>query len=134
MGDKIRLETVRGETASLPLPTAKGVYDLCASIKATIVIPPREMRVIPTGVAIDFPAGHIGLLCASGALAARSSVAIINSPYVVKSRAPIEVYAMNHGQREVLVQPGQHIAQLAILAAVDASFLPVPEFSTEDKS
>ena len=95
-------------------PTDAGL-DLAAS--ETTQVAPRVVTLVPTGIAVAIPEGHVGILAARSSLAAKKSmtlangVGVIDSDYRGEIKAPIIPLDGCHN----LIQAGQKIAQLIIL-------------------
>jgi dUTP pyrophosphatase len=89
--------------------------DLHANEEATIA--PGERATVGTGVAVEIPAGHAGLVLPRSGLAARHGIALVNAPGLIDSgyRGEIRVLLLNTDRLEPFeVEPGDRIAQLVI--------------------
>jgi dUTP pyrophosphatase len=106
------------EDASMPTrahPDDAGL-DLHAVEAARIA--PRERASVGTGVAVEIPAGHAGLILPRSGLAARHGIALVNAPGLIDSgyRGEIRALLLNADPREpFLVEPGDRIAQLVVI-------------------
>ena len=92
-------------------------YDLHALEPATLA--PGERATIRTGIAIELPAGHAGLVVPRSGLAARHGIAIVNAPGLVDSgyRGELKVLLLNtDATASFAVSAGDRIAQLVIVA------------------
>ena len=92
-------------------------YDLCALEAATLA--PGERATIGTGVAIELPAGHAGLVLPRSGLAARHGIAIVNAPGLIDAgyRGELRVLLLNTDRSQAFeVAAGDRIAQLVIVA------------------
>lgn len=92
-------------------------YDLCAIAAARLA--PGQRATIPTGIAIELPAGHAGLVLARSGLAARHGIAIVNAPGLIDAgyRGELKVLLLNTDREASFeVSPGDRIAQLVIVA------------------
>lgn len=92
-------------------------YDLCALHDATLG--PGERATIGTGIAIELPAGHAGLVLPRSGLAARHGIAIVNAPGLIDSgyRGELKVLLLNTDRDErFTMAAGDRIAQLVIVA------------------
>ena len=97
--------------------------DLCA-LEPT-VLAPGERAVVPTGIAIEIPAGRAGLILPRSGLAARHGIAIVNAPGLIDSgyRGELKVVLLNTDSAQSFeIAAGDRIAQLVVVA-VD---LPAP--------
>jgi len=92
-------------------------YDLCAVEGATLQ--PGERATVRTGVAIELPAGHAGLVVPRSGLAARHGIAIVNAPGLIDAgyRGELKVLLLNTDASTAFeIAPGDRIAQLVIVA------------------
>ena len=95
--------------------TAAGL-DLCACLEAPLVLAPGERALVPTGIAVEIPAGHEGQVRPRSGLAIRHGVTLLNTPGTVDAdyRGEVGVILVNLGQQPHRVQPGDRIAQLIV--------------------
>jgi dUTP pyrophosphatase len=80
-------------------------------------IGPGERWSIGTGIAVEIPEGHAGLVLPRSGLAKRHGIALVNSPGLIDSgyRGEIRVLLLNTDPAETFrVEPGDRIAQLTI--------------------
>ena len=107
--------------------------DLHALEAATIG--PGERAAIGTGIAVEIPPGHAGLVLPRSGLAAEHGIALVNSPGLIDSgyRGEVRVLLLNTDRdRSFELEPGDRIAQLLVtrltaaepVAAVDLVELP----------
>jgi dUTP pyrophosphatase len=105
-------------------------YDLHALEPASLA--PGERATIRTGIAIELPPGHAGLVVPRSGLAARHGIAIVNAPGLIDAgyRGEVQVLLLNtDGAATFDVRAGDRIAQLVIVAVaapevVEADGLP----------
>ena len=115
--ESIRVKLLR-QGAKLPAygsSEAAGA-DLYACLDAPVTIAPGTTAFIPTGIALEVPAGCAGLIYARSGLACKRGLAPANKVGVVDSdyRGEILVALYNHGQTEQTVESGERIAQFVI--------------------
>ena len=96
--------------------------DLYACVDAPVTIQPGETVFIPTGIALEVPEGCAGLVYARSGLACKRGLAPANKVGVVDSdyRGEIRVGLTNLSDTPYTVQPGDRIAQLAVMPVVQA--------------
>jgi dUTP pyrophosphatase len=78
---------------------------------------PGERWSVGTGVAVEIPAGHAGLVLPRSGLAKRHGIALVNSPGLIDAgyRGELRVLLLNTDPAEIFrVEPGDRIAQLVI--------------------
>jgi dUTP pyrophosphatase len=105
------------EEARLPSRAHDGDagLDLYASEAATIE--PGARASVGTGVAVEIPPGHAGLVLPRSGLAARHGIALVNAPGLIDAgyRGEIRVLLLNTDRAEQFdIGPGDRIAQLLI--------------------
>ena len=89
--------------------------DLCA-VEPT-VLGPGERASVPTGVAVEIPPGHAGLVLPRSGLALRHGIAVVNSPGLIDAgyRGELRVLLLNTDRNEPFsITPGDRIAQLVL--------------------
>ena len=104
-------------SADLPTrahPTDAGL-DLYAA--ETVHVIPNQVTLVPTGVAVAIPEGHVGILAARSSLASKKSMTLANGVGIIDSdyRGEIKVPIIPLDGCHNLIQAGQKIAQLIIL-------------------
>ena len=112
--------------ASLPAYGSAGAAgaDLTACIEAPMVIEPGQTAFVPTGIAMEVPAGCAGLVYARSGMACKQGLAPANKVGVIDSdyRGEILVALHNHGTQARTVEPGQRIAQLLITPVLTPAY------------
>ena len=99
--------------------------DLYACIDGETEIAPHATAVIPTGIAIELPLGHAGLIYARSGLATKKGLAPANKVGVVDCdyRGEVKVALHNHSEEAQKVAYGERIAQLVIAPYLTAQFV-----------
>lgn len=80
-------------------------------------IGPGERWSVGTGVAVEIPAGHAGLVLPRSGLAKEHGISLVNAPGLIDSgyRGEVRVLLLNTDPAEIFrVLPGDRIAQLVI--------------------
>jgi dUTP pyrophosphatase len=106
--------------------------DLYAAEQATIA-PAGGRAGVGTGIAVEIPAGHAGLVLPRSGLAAKHGIALANAPGLIDSgyRGELRVLLLNTDPSEPFeVAPGDRIGQLVIVAVATAE--PVEAEDLED--
>lgn len=132
MMDMISVKKLR-EGARLPAygsDQAAGA-DLYACLEAPVTVRPGETVWIPTGLALEVPAGCAGLVYARSGLACKKGLAPANKVGVIDSdyRGEVTVVLHNHGTQEQTITHGERIAQLLITPVLMPPYREVPELS-----
>lgn len=97
--------------------TGQRWLDLCACIDAPLLLPARGHAVVPTGIAIELPEGTAGFVFARSGLGIKHGIALANGVGVIDSDYTGEVCVglINQFDEPYQIQPGERIAQLAVL-------------------
>ena len=107
---------------NLPLPTYHSEHaaglNVVAGVPedAPVEIAPGSRALIPTGFAIEIPAGYEAQLRPRSGLALKSGVTLLNSPGTVDAdyRGEVKVLLVNLGSEPFTVRRGERIAQLVV--------------------
>ena len=86
------------------------------------VLGPGERSSVRTGIAVEIPAGHAGLVLPRSGLAARHGIALVNAPGLIDAgyRGEVRVLMLNTDREAPFtIAPGDRIAQL-VLVRVEA--------------
>jgi dUTP pyrophosphatase len=94
--------------------------DLCAS--GPVTIPPGGRAAVATGISIEIPPGHVGLVWPRSGLAVRHGIdtlaGVIDSDY----RGEVKVVLVNHGAEPFAIARGDRVAQLLVQPVLRARF------------
>jgi dUTP pyrophosphatase len=103
-------------------PAAAGA-DLRAS--EPLVIEPGGRAAVPTGLRLQVPAGHVGLVWPRSGLAVRHGIdtlaGVIDSDY----RGELRVVLVNHGKEPFAIAAGDRVAQLLLQPVARGRFQQV---------
>ena len=106
--------------------------DLIASEKT--VIRARGRSLVGTGIRLEIPEGHVGLIWPRSGLAIKNGIdcgaGVVDSCY----RGEIKVLLFNHSDTEFQIEPGDRIAQILIQKVERVQFIPVNELSETNRS
>jgi dUTP pyrophosphatase len=135
-----RLTIKRVGHLEVPLPAyqtagAAGL-DLCAALTASVVLPPGQHRLFPTGICVEIPEGFEGQVRPRSGLALRHGITVLNSPGTIDAdyRGELGVVLVNHGPNPVEIKPLDRIAQLVIAAVVKVQIDVVSSLSETDRA
>jgi dUTP pyrophosphatase len=96
------------------------------------MLAPGERAAIPTGIAVEIPAGHAGLVLPRSGLALRHGIALVNAPGLIDSgyRGELRVLLLNTDRREPFqIERGDRVAQLVVIRTEMVSVLEVQTLS-----
>lgn len=130
--DAIRVKKIRPNAV---IPTygscdAAGA-DLYACLEAPVTVAPGETMMIPTGLAMEIPQYHAGLIFARSSMGAKRGLAPANKVGVIDPdyRGEFMVALHNHSSQPQEVAPGERVAQLVIVPVVTPGFTECEELS-----
>lgn len=105
--------------------------DLYALLDDPVEIQPHETKFVRTGISVEIPEGYCGLIFARSSLGAKRGLAPANKVGVIDAdyRGEIMVTLHNHSEKAATVDPGERIAQLAIVPFLKAEFEEAAELS-----
>ncbi|MCQ2417261.1 MAG: dUTP diphosphatase [Oscillospiraceae bacterium] len=127
---KLTFQKLR-EGAVVPAPATKASagMDLSACITEDVVLPPHEIRIIPTGLSAAPDTDDVMLmLCARSGLACRYGIGLANGVGIIDAdyRGEICVALLNQSDKEFVVTAGMRIAQLIVVPII------MPEICTAE--
>ena len=91
--------------------------DLVAAIEDDVVIKSGDIKMIPTGIAIELPHNTEAQVRSRSGLAIKSGIAVVNGIGTIDEdyRGEICVGLINHSKVDFTVHRGDRIAQMAIM-------------------
>ena len=124
--------------ATMPAYGSSGAAgaDLTACLEEAVAIAPGQTAFIPTGIAMEVPAGCAGLIYARSGMACKQGLAPANKVGVIDSdyRGEIVVALHNHSSETRTVEPGQRIAQMLITPVLTPPYEAAEELSDTVRS
>lgn len=132
------------ETAQMPVRSTPGAaaYDLFADSHARLNAW-HGNAVISTGVAVQLPAGHVGMLCSRSGLAAKNQTFVLNSPGLIDEdyRGELKVILARLTDNvvwpdldaDIVIEPGMRIAQLMVMPVAHLAWERVDEFEQTER-
>ena len=110
--------------------------DLCACVDEAVTIAPRQIVSLPTGIAIALPsADYVALVFARSGLGIKHGIALANGVGVIDSdyRGEIRVGLVNQSDAPYTIQPGDRVAQLAVVPVVQAQIIPCADLDETER-
>jgi dUTP pyrophosphatase len=125
------------DDARLPTRAHEGDagYDLYAVEAATIG--PGARAMVATGIAIELPERHAGLVLARSGLAARHGIALVNAPGLIDAgyRGELKVLLLNTDREQPFeIAPGDRIAQLVVTRIETPDLVEVDELPPSSRA
>jgi dUTP pyrophosphatase len=106
------------EEAVLPSRAHEGDAGLDLYACEAAHLGPEERWSVGTGVAVEVPDGHAGLVLPRSGLAREHGISLVNAPGLIDSgyRGELRVLLLNTDPAEIFrVEPGERIAQLVVV-------------------
>jgi dUTP pyrophosphatase len=134
----LEIRTVRVDPgAALPKAARPGDAGLDLRSSVALTVPAGGGRaLVPTGIAIELPAGRAGLVLPRSGLALRHGVTVLNSPGLIDSgyRGEISVVLVNHDRlADFEVGVGDRVAQLVVVAVDEPGLIEVARLSESER-
>jgi dUTP pyrophosphatase len=113
------------------LPTRAHLGDAGLDLYAVepAVLAPGDRASIPTGIAVEIPPGHAGLVLPRSGLAARHGISVVNAPGLIDAdyRGEVRVLLLNTDREQAFeLAAGDRIAQLVVVAVAIGEVDEVP--------
>ena len=125
--------TLVGEGGVLPAYASAGAAGADLRASEDVEIPPGGRAAVPTGLRLQLPPEHVGLVWPRSGLAVRHGIdtlaGVIDSDY----RGEVRVVLVNHGQTVFPVAAGDRIAQLLVQRVERAAFVAAAALEDTDR-
>lgn len=136
----VKVLRLRAEDADLPLPryatSGSAGMDLHAAVREPLVLAPGERAMVPTGLALQLPAGFEGQVRPRSGLAAKHGLTLLNSPGTIDAdyRGEVRVILVNLGREPYTVERGHRVAQLVVAPVAQARIVEVEGLDSTERS
>jgi dUTP pyrophosphatase len=122
----------------LPVPSKPHEADAALDLFARIGVTLSSMtgaRLVPTGIAVAIPDGHVGLICPRSGLAAQFGISVLNAPGIIDPgfRGELGVVLFSVNSRAKTLERGSRIAQLLVQPVANLSPRVVAELPGGDR-
>ena len=133
---KIQVKRI-SKKALLPHYETKGSsgMDLRANISKNIYLKSKEIKLIPTGIALAIPKNFEIQIRPRSGLAAKNGISIVNTPGTIDSdyRGEIKVILINQSKKKFRIKNGDRIAQMVISPTIKAKIQEVSSLTKTDR-
>lgn len=134
---ELKIKKLR-DNAKIPFRATQGSagMDLSACIDEDVTIRPGELKLIPTGIAIELPcAEYVAYIFARSGLGIKHGICLSNGVGVVDSdyRGEVCVGLCNVSDKEYTITPGERVAQMVISPVSLMPAVEVSELSQTDR-
>ena len=111
--------------------TGASAMDLVAAIDKDIIIHSGEIKMIPTGIAIELPHNTEAQVRSRSGLAIKSGIAVVNGIGTIDEdyRGEICVGLINHSKVDFKISRGDRIAQMAIMEVLKPEIMLADDLS-----
>jgi dUTP pyrophosphatase len=125
--DRLPLPAQVGDGGSLPEYASAQAAGADLRASEPVEIAPGGRAAVPTGVRLQIPPGHVGLVWPRSGLAVRHGIdtlaGVIDSDY----RGELKVVLANHGEQPFTIARGDRVAQLLVQRVERVSFRAADE-------
>ena len=128
---ELRVTRLRDD-AVLPARAREGDAGLDLTSCEAASIGPGERAAVGTGIAVEIPEGHAGLVVPRSGLALRHGLSVVNAPGVIDAgyRGEVRVILLNTDlEHAFTVEPGMRIAQLLVVPALVVDVVEVGDLT-----
>ena len=117
--------------AILPSYAREGDAGLDLFSAKRLVIEAGKSALVPTGIAIELPAGTEAQVRPRSGLALKHALTVLNTPGTVDEgyRGEVGVILINHGVAPFTVEQGMKIAQMVVSPRIQVAVVEVAELS-----
>lgn len=135
----VTVKVRRVRPSELPLPKYQTALsaglDLLADLPEDVALEPLERRLIPTGLALELPAGFEGQVRPRSGLALKQGLTCLNTPGTIDAdyRGEVGVILINLSKERVILKRGDRIAQLVIAPVTHATLTEVEVLGDSDR-
>ena len=125
----IKIKRLSEEFNDIPLPSystpGSAGLDVRAAVADELIIPPGEIKLVPTNLSVEIPEGYEIQVRPRSGLAAKYGISIPNAPGTIDSdyRGEIKIILINLGKEDFKILRGDRIAQLVVSKVYKAEFI-----------
>jgi dUTP pyrophosphatase len=109
-------------------------FDLSACEEITIGV--GERAAVGTGIAVEIPEGHAGLVVPRSGLALRHGISMVNAPGVIDAgyRGEVRLLLLNtDDEKPFTVEPGMRVGQLLVVPVADVDVVETDEVTATER-
>ena len=127
------------DNQDLPLPVYQtdfsAGFDLRADVREDVVLRTGERALVPTGLAVEIPAGYEAQIRPRSGLALKNGIALVNSPGTIDAdyRGEIGIILINHGNENFVIKRGERIAQMILASVTRAEIVEVNSLAETER-
>ncbi len=138
MSQTLRIKRLtHGEGLDLPSYETAGAagMDLRAAVGEPVTLASGERLLVPTGLAIELPAGHEAQVRPRSGLSIKHGITVINAPGTIDEdyRGEVKVPLVNLGDEPFEIERGMRIAQMVVAPVMQVAVEEVAEMSDTER-
>jgi len=118
----VSVEVPVGGSGELPVYSSDDAAGADLRANEDVTLAPGERAAVGTGVHLEIPRGHVGLVWPRSGLAVRHGLDTLAGVIDADYRGEVRVVLVNHGQEPVRLTRGDRIAQLLVQRVERAVF------------
>jgi len=109
--------------------------DIRANMEASVELKPMERTLIPTGMFIEIPEGYECQVRPRSGLALKKGITVLNSPGTIDAdyRGEVGVILVNLSAENVVIEPGERIAQLVFARVEQAEWAVIDNLTQTER-
>lgn len=129
-----RLENFKGELPAYETAHASG-FDIRAQLTETVLLEPGKRILVPTGMALEIPAGYEIQIRPRSGWAIKKGITVVNSPGTIDAdyRGELKIGLVNLGDEALEIQDQDRVAQAVLCPVVQAGLEWAEELSSTDR-
>ena len=116
----IKIKRLNNNYSDIPLPsystTGSSGMDIRAAIENELLIEPGQVKLVPTNLSVEIPAGYEIQVRPRSGLAAKYGIGVLNSPGTIDSdyRGEVKIILINFSKEQFKISRGDRIAQIVV--------------------
>jgi len=131
--EPLPLPTFVGDGGALPEYASVGAAGADLRASEPVEIAPGGRAAVPTGLRLQIPPGHVGLVWPRSGLAVRHGIDTLAGVIDADYRGEVRVALVNHGDEPFRIARGDRVAQLLVQRVERAAFTAVPSIDETER-
>lgn len=125
--------------STLPLPQGEPrAAGLDLTCRESMTVPPHEVRLVPSNVAIEIPDGYFLLLTSRSSTPFRKGLMLANGagiidPFFCGDKDELQIMLFNFTDAPVQVERGEQLAQVTLMKYEQVSWQEIDTFGTDGR-
>ncbi|MBU1100648.1 MAG: dUTP diphosphatase [Bacteroidetes bacterium] len=117
---QVKIKRISEEYNDIELPKyeteGSSGLDLRAALAEPVILKSGQVKLIPTNLSVEIPAGYEIQVRPRSGLAAKHGIGVLNSPGTIDSdyRGEVKIILFNFGENDFEIKRGERIAQMVL--------------------